>query len=51
MVNDRDSAAPGLAADPEVVHGPGLGEAGDVFQTDLGSALASVGSAGSRSAP
>jgi hypothetical protein len=43
--------APGLAADPKVVHGPGVGRAGDVFQTDLGSALASVGSARSRSAP
>ena len=25
MVNDRDGAVPGLAADPEVVHGAGWG--------------------------
>jgi hypothetical protein len=25
-----------------VVHGPGVGQAGDVFQTDLGSALATA---------
>jgi myo-inositol-1(or 4)-monophosphatase len=39
MVNDRDSVPPGLAADPKVVHGPGLGQTGDVSQTDLESAL------------
>jgi len=39
MVNDRDSATTGLAADPKVVHGPGVGQAGDVVQTDLGSVL------------
>ena len=42
MVNDRDSAIPGRAADPEVLHGPGVGQAGDVFQTDLRSALATA---------
>jgi myo-inositol-1(or 4)-monophosphatase len=42
MVNDRDSSAPGPAADPKVVHGPRVGQAGEVFQTDLGSALATA---------
>ena len=42
MVSDRHSPTPGLAVDPKVVHGPGVGQAGDVFQTDLGSALATA---------
>jgi hypothetical protein len=42
MVNDRDAATPGLAADPEAGHGGGVGQAGEVFQTDLGSARATA---------
>jgi len=42
MVNDRDSATTGLAADPKRVHGPGVAQAGDMNQTDLGSALATA---------
>ena len=30
MVNDRDAATAGLAADPKRVHGPGVGQADDM---------------------
>ena len=42
MVDERDSATPRPAADPEVAHRPGLGAAGDVVRTDLGPALATA---------
>jgi myo-inositol-1(or 4)-monophosphatase len=42
VANERDSVTPGPAADTEVTHRTGVGEAGDVVRTDLRSALATA---------